>query len=197
MSNTSTNTVQRERAKRVSVSTPQQWEAVSSGIRFEMLELLTAIGPNSIAELAREMGVRADSLYHHMKKLVSAELVREVAFRRVGRQTEAVFDVVANKFDFDPSVENAVLMKLMRSIHRQTERNFERSLEGGIVDFSEKNRNTRIRADTASLTRKQLKEVKSHIEAIIQIFAEGRQEQKGDLFSVTLSMMPIKRDSSS
>ncbi len=128
-----------------------------------------------------------------MKILVSADLVEEVGFRRVGKQTEAVYDVVADKFDFDTNVDAECFVKLLKSTHRRCERNFKLALENGLVNFTEKKRNSYMGADTSWLTQEQQLLVNSHLQAIFEIFAEGRRNRKGDLFSLTLNLSPIQR----
>jgi hypothetical protein len=142
------------------------------------------------------MGTRADRLYHHVKKLVSAEIVEEVGFRRVGKQTEVVYDVVADKFDFDTNVDCELIMKLLKSVHRRCERHFQTALETGIVNFTDKRRNSYLGSDTSWLTTAELSRVKTHLEAIFDIFAAGRKNRVGELFSLTLNLSPIQRSRS-
>lgn len=186
-------TIQRQRRKSASVDTKDKWGVVCSAVRFELMEFLSACGPCSIAELAAQLGVKADSLYHHIRKLVEVELVEEVGFRRRGRRVEAVYDVVAERFDFDTNVDNEALMKLMRSVHRRSERTFEKALAAGTLDFREKTRNAYVRGETARLTPKQLKQVKQHITQIMDIFEDGRSSTTGDLFTLSFDLMPLRR----
>ena len=187
------NTVKKRRKKKVSIQTSKHWEAVSSAIRFEILSFLVACGPCSVAELARQMGTRADRLYHHVKKLVSAEIVEEVGHRRVGKQTESVYDLVAEKLEFDINVDSERFMKLLKSIHRRSERTFQNALDHGLVNFTDKKRNSYICGDTSWLTREERLRVNTHLEAIFDIFAKGRKDRNGELFSLTLNLSPIHR----
>lgn len=186
-------TTTRNRIRSFPVETQEKWDVVCSAVRFELLEFLSACGPCSIAELATHAGANADSLYHHIRKMVKVGLVVETGFRRAGRRTEAVYDVVAERFEFNTDVAPESLMKLMRSLHRRTERNFEKSLEAGIVDFGARSRNAYIRGETARLSTKELRRVKKLLTEIMDVFEEARKNETGTLFSLGFDLMPIRR----
>ncbi|MEO1525026.1 MAG: helix-turn-helix domain-containing protein [Planctomycetota bacterium] len=186
-----TKRAKRNRTRSFPIETKEKWDVVCSAVRFELLEFLVACGPCSIAELASHVGAKADSLYHHIRKMTQAGLVVETELRRAGRQTEAVYDVVADQFEFDTDVAPESLMKLMRSLHRRSERNFEKSLHAGAIDFSARSRNAFIRGETARLTAKDLRHVKKLLTEIMDVFEEARTNDSGTLFSLGFDLMPL------
>ena len=113
--------------------------------------------------------------------MVKVGLVVETGFRRAGRRTEAVYDVVAERFEFNTDVAPESLLKLMRSLHRRTERNFEKSLDAGIVDFSARSRNAYIRGETARLSSKELRRVKKLLVGNHGHLRRGEKERNGNV----------------
>lgn len=59
--------------------------------------------PGTVAEAAEKLDVPITRLYHHMKRLEAAGLLRVVATRRVGSTTERRYEVAAH--NFGPSAE--------------------------------------------------------------------------------------------
>lgn len=179
------------------VAHAEQFDAVASGVRFEMLTFLIAAGPCSIAVLAAQMDRRADGLYHHVRKLVGAGLIREVGFRKSGRQVETIYDSVADHFQFDVDFQTGRnverILQLMKATLRRSERVVTDAIEAGVVSFEEGSRNAFIRGDTAWLTDRDLQKVIGHLQAIIDIFERGRRQREGDLFAVTFNLSPLVR----
>jgi DNA-binding transcriptional ArsR family regulator len=178
----------------IPIDSPARWDAVLSGPRLELLLVLDAIGPASVAELAEHLGRPADRLYHHLRKLVGAGLVREVERRAAGRRTEAVYDAVAERLAFDPQAEPArePIARLARTILRRADRLFERALHAGAVRFGA-DRNATIRADIARLTGAQLAEVTAHLDRVAEIFEAGRRQPGGRLHTLTIALGPLIR----
>lgn len=183
------------------VETALQFDAVCSGVRFELITFLVAAGPCSIAALAEQMDRPADGLYHHMRKLSEAGLVREVGFEKSGRQLQTIYDSVADHFAFDVDFESGRnvdrILQIMRATLRRSERIMQDAIEAGAVSFDPKSRNSFIRGDTAWLDTNDLNNVVNHLQAIIDIFEAGRRKKEGDLFAVTFNLSPLVRSRSS
>lgn len=186
-----------QREELVLVEQAEQFDAVSSGVRFEMLTFLIAAGPCSIAVLAEQMDRRADGLYHHVRKLMNAGIVREVGYRKSGRQVETIYDSVADHFKFDVDFESGRnvdrILQLMKATLRRSERIMADAIEAGAVSFETDSRNAFIRGETAWLTPDDLRKVIGHLQAIINIFDAGRRQRDGELFAVTFNLSPLVR----
>ncbi len=191
------------RKKIVRIESAQQWDAISSGNRFEIITFLSTIGPCSIAELARQMDVAADGLYHHIRQLAKAGLVYEAGYEKVGKQNQVIYDVTADKFEFDVQSKRAIaknvdrLKKLNSTIFRRSERLFSDALESEKLSFNEKNRNSVLRSDTAWLTGEQLDRAKELMGELLDLFETGRKQPEGDLFFITLLFSPLVRSRTS
>jgi DNA-binding transcriptional ArsR family regulator len=64
---------------------------------MELIGALRTHGPASIRELAAQLDRPADGLYHHLRTLLKAGIVVEREQRKVGRRTEAVYEVAASR----------------------------------------------------------------------------------------------------
>jgi DNA-binding transcriptional ArsR family regulator len=60
----------------------QQIRAVASPLRQDLIDAVASDGPCTIAELAERVGRPADSLYHHVRRLVATGLLVEESVRR-------------------------------------------------------------------------------------------------------------------
>src|SRR3954467_15721721 len=81
------------------ISKAPQIRALSSPIRQDILDAVTAIGPCSVAELAAVIGKPADGLYYHIKRLVGVRLLEQVTADGTGR-AELRLDV-AHRFHLE------------------------------------------------------------------------------------------------
>lgn len=184
------------------ISTKPEWAAVTSPVRFEVIEFLRMVAPCSIAELGEAMARPADGLYHHLRVLVKVGLVVRGKDRRVRGRREAMFDLAARKFRFDvgepvgagKSPRNAKLARrLMASLGRMSVRAVGRALEMGIEVGQGKSKQIWGRVEAAWLDGAALAEVNAHIEAIDAVFERGREIRRGRLFTVGVFLSPVVR----
>lgn len=150
-----------------------QRAALASPPRQEVLEHLGAVGPATVKTVAERMGCTPHSLYYHLRHLTRVGLVTRVGNRRSGAREQAIYDVIAERFELelDPTDRDADELdrKTIRAALRRAEREFEavcdddpRWLSGdrGFVG--------RLRAPLPAAARK---EVMHHLRAIQKIFA--------------------------
>src|SRR4051812_783624 len=88
--------------------------ALTSPVRIEVIGALQTAGPCSIRELAGHMGRTPHGLYHHVRVLVAAGVLRVHETRRVGRRDEAVYALTAPRVagtpdPADPAGRDAVV----------------------------------------------------------------------------------------
>ncbi len=185
------------RLESMPISGAAQWEAFASGPRVEVVIFLAASGPCSVAELAHQMNTAPDGLYHHLRKLEDAGIVRQVGHRRVGRQTERLFDLVADRHDFDMDIRTGRNVRAFRTLLRALLRRCERLLDAAIgaraIDRAVTPKPYEFRGDATWLAEEDLAELNTHFAAIREIFERGRKTRRGRLFTLTLFMFPLVR----
>ncbi len=179
------------------VHTDEQWEALASEPRHEVMQFLGALGPCSIAELAHAMNAAPDGLYHHVKRLLGAGLIRSVGERHTGRRREAIYDLTAQRLRFDvdiPTGRNADrLRELLRERLVHAEKNFGRALAAKEVRLDEPLADSMIEGVSSWLDDESFQKVMRHLQSAVQIMAAEKRTRRGRLYSVTIVMSPTIR----
>ncbi len=108
---------------------------LSSAVRMDMVDQLAGRGPMSIRELAAAIGMQPSAIYHHLRKLVAVELVREAGARVVNRKSEKLYETPSRRMRLRRALEdpaNAALMRdIVEALCRQAERDFAAGQEAG------------------------------------------------------------------
>ncbi len=179
------------------IHSDEQWDAVCSDVRAEILRYLTSCGPCSITELAVAMGTAADGLYHHIRLLVSAGLVRALSIRPTGRRPERLYDASADRIRLDVEVASGRntqrLLRLLRATMRRAESIVSDAVSAGAIRLDEPIANTTIRSDSACLDEEDLARIQRHLAAIAQVFAAARGSNRGVLHFMTTVLSPLVR----
>jgi predicted ArsR family transcriptional regulator len=153
---------------------PEQWEALFSPVRLEIVQNLELHGPSSIAEIAGELGRTPHSLYHHFHKLVEVEILQIDETRRIGRRDEAVYSVqgrpVILSYEPDNAETRELRVKAASSLLRQAARDYERSLQSATRPAEQPEvRRYRVRLRPSSA-----KQIQKHLNAIVQLILDER-----------------------
>lgn len=185
------------RAATLLISTPAQWAAVASPVRLEILEFMRAIGPASVAELARSTDRPADGLYHHVRTLLRAGLLRQVGLQRTGRQSEAVYDLAAQtlRFDFDPVTGRNMdrYRKVARTVLRMTERLVGSALHRAGLRLDGPSKDLWCRIEAGWVSPADLAQLNHHLTAVNEILERGRTVREGRLVYWTCVLVPALR----
>jgi len=192
---------QRVREREIVLTTKAQFEAVASPLRLGMIECLHAIGPASVADLARRLDRPADGLYHHIRRLLSAGLIREAGSRPALRHPERLYDAAAHSIRFPPGHTAGAedVARIWRLLSTGAERSLLSALRAGRARFQGPHRNTSLRVETARLSREDLTQVRRHLDEIRAIFEGARdrheahrdEPRSGSLHSLTFMLTPI------
>lgn len=82
------------------IATPEQFEAIASPVRRQIVFTAAESGPCSVAELAEKTGRTVTSLYRHVKILLGVGLLVEAGSRGEGREREALYTTPAKRLTF-------------------------------------------------------------------------------------------------
>lgn len=156
------------------VRDPAQREALTSPVRLELLEHLGAIGPASVRDLAARMSRSPHSLHYHVRIMEEAGLLRRTGTVKSGPRDEALFDVVANRYEIEQSTgargTDHAEARAIRAVLRKAEREF---TDAVATDPALVHRDGcfagRLRAQLSAKARK---DIAQHLTAIQRIFAE-------------------------
>lgn len=179
------------------VRSDAEWSAINSSVRVEMLVFMLTVGPCSIRELASLMNRPADGLYHHMRKLVSAGIVRDVDVRSVGTQTETIYQTVAKDITIERNIGRKRTrdrsIRLFRTMMQHALRVVEAAIETQRAVLEGSKQNFRLNWQVSWLDDRQLAEIKQHQAAISGILQQGMQQRQGQLIAHLTYMVPVVR----
>lgn len=176
----------------------RQFDALSSPVRGEIVDVVDLLGPLTIAEIGSALGRPADSLYHHVRGLLSVGLlVRKGTMRTQGRKS-AVYDVPGRPMPLRyRHTQREHIQALIRSIAgmlRLAERDFRTAFSADLVRSSGRRRNTVHSRALGWYTDEEIHEMRSRIQDVIAEFRESARERgRGKkLYSLTAIMVPLE-----
>ncbi len=163
--------------KKFILSQPEQWVALSSEVRLQIVDLLEADGPRSVAEIAAEVGKTPHALYHHFRKLEQVGIIQIDHTRRSGSREEAVYDVcgrpVVLRLAPDTEATRAMKVKSARKLLRQAERNYEAAMRAAPKD-SRPEAQPELRHHLARLHPPSVRKIEQHLNAIYELMTQER-----------------------
>jgi len=187
---------------RLRLDRPDQFNALlGSPVRVELLEALQIAGePLSVAELARRTGRKPSALYHHLKKLVSAGIIRPAGVEKSGPRDQVLYQPVARQVEvaFDPKSAGdsaragrderlAAIQRGAGAVLRMAERDFRRC----VADAAERGATLPRPIDTsrekAWLGARDLAELHRRLEDVRAFLRSKSTPGRGRLVALTIS----------
>jgi len=162
----------------------KQIATLASPLRIMLVDTLEAIGPCSIADLGRAVGVTPDALYYHLRMLEKRGLIaRKANIVRTSRSLALAYD--AN----DKRNVNAVT-RVAGSMLRGALRMFRKAFKPG-VRTSGKRRELWAAQRTVRLSPRELETVNRLLNELLDTFGSARETQSDDrLYSITFVLAP-------
>ncbi len=176
---------------------PKDFNVLISAPRFEVVEVMRFLAPCTVAELAANLGRAADTLYPHLRKLMKIGLVVEAGFRKTGRHAEQVFDLAADDVDFD-ALDSAQLRKVIVRMQSMFLSVAKRGLRDAFRDslvvlHPPEERNMSILSFVARLTPADVKKIRQHTLAIVDVIHASRGSSAGTPFLWLGQLSPVVR----
>jgi DNA-binding transcriptional ArsR family regulator len=178
-----------------------QRAAVASPLRLEILGLFVSADPLAISDMAALMNRSAGSLYHHVRILEQAGILKQTGTRPKGKRHEALYLPTASRFAYDTSSGDedtiAGAVKMMATGFRAAERDLEASLrsdnrqmEGPDRDFYALRLHFRASPEL-------LAKINKHMNAVLELLrpnekTSSRYGPDDQHVSLTLALLPIK-----
>lgn len=187
-----------------------QIRGLSSPVRQEIVDAVTAMGPVSVAELARSLGRAPNALYFHIQKLVRLGLLvrREeatVGLRTRSRVTRAAtlrgrpstsYDVPGRpmRLAYQPEQPRtrAPMGKLVRSMLSSAGRSFVRAYRPDVAVVDGLDRNLWASRSKRMLSPPEVRAVNTHLRALVAILNQPKAAApgKGRLMELTFVLAP-------
>lgn len=173
-----------------------QLELLASPVRQDILDSLESMGPSSVSELALAVGLSADSLYYHVKKLAAAELIVERGTRPSDRRDESVYSLPSSRIRlrYDPKhpEQARAAGKIVNAMLRTGGRDFQAGLNSdrAVADGAQRNLwGARLKG---WLDAGQLRKVNNLLEQLHDVFNASAANPDKTLCALTWSMAPVE-----
>lgn len=158
------------------IRTPEQFEAIASPVRRQIVFTLAESGAMSVAELAERTGRTVTSLYRHVKILVGVGLLTEAGTRGEGREREALYAVPAKRLTFAkgplPRASREAIARGIAGDLRRASRLVTEALVSGRGTPTGPDRDAWAGTAMCWLTPEELRKVNEHLRALDRLITD-------------------------
>ncbi len=177
------------------VNSPDQLKLLTSPIRLAVIDSIAVMSTASISDVALDLGVPADSLYYHVKKLVSSGLLIEKGIQETSRRDEIVYSLpkpkLRIKYDLKNPANSKIIAKIFNSILRSTGKNFETAFSNPNSIVEGKKRNLWGAQLRGWLNDQELEEINVLLNQLHDIFDNAEKKEDKKLHSITWVLTPL------
>ena len=157
-------------ADELHIQDPAVVAALYDPLRYRLFRLLET--PRTVAELAAKVGLPADRLYYHVRKLTDCGIVRQVDVRVTGRHNERVFGRVADRIRFSGELDlDAGGSGLFRGIVDE--------LEAGVRAAGPDSTDGMVSYHVVSLDPERAAELERRLRAVISEYDDAADDGEG------------------
>jgi DNA-binding transcriptional ArsR family regulator len=180
-----------------------QLRVLASPVRIEIVGALQAYGSMAIRELAEKLARPADGLYHHVRELEKAGIVRIERTQRTGKRDEAVYALTAERFgqaqtSTTPAMKEAII-EAAGAVLRLAGREVRRAvLIQNTCDPREASATSksalalaRLSRQRSWLTPRDLKVLQARLDAIDRFLKKRMRHKQGAPFALTVALVPL------
>ena len=175
----------------------RQLRALTSPIRSQIVHALQAVGRASAKELAAQLGRLPESLYYHLRKLVSVGLVVEVEQRPSARRPEAVYALVSPHLSIDAEKRTKAWLEQTARLARLRLRAIERDYVAGLQRPELERRGSapqlHARQARVRLTKGGLRKVKKLVDELNSVLQQENARGHGEFYTWMTILAPAAR----
>jgi DNA-binding Lrp family transcriptional regulator len=190
-------------AKSICTTNVNQLRVLASPVRIEIVGVFQSHGPMAIRELAEKLGRPADGLYHHVRQLQKAKILRIADTRRVGKRDEVVWELTAERFGHTEKPKTQAMRQAIvdtaASALRLANREFRQAVlaeksarcQPSSPQPDESRSRTRLSRQRSWLTDQDLRELTAMLEHLETFLKERMGRKQGRPFALTLALVPL------
>lgn len=171
------------------IDSPAQLRALTSPVRQEIVDLLSAGGPASIAAIAAHLGRPADGLYFHIRRLLRAGLLVEHTPASGGRRA-ARYDVPGRPLRIRSAGPAAPVERVLNAAMRLGMRDLGRALRLPGVRLGGAKPDLRAGRHKGWLGAAELRRVHRLLQELLQTLQAGRPGRGRRLHTFTFVLTP-------
>jgi DNA-binding transcriptional ArsR family regulator len=169
-----------------------QLKVLESATRLEILDAVAADGPCSIADLAVELGKTPESLYPHVKKMLSVGLVKEAGERSLEGRSELLYATPSRRMAIGTrplsKARREALVRISRSCARVAQRDLELNMRQPDWIEVGPERNGHWSRNKGWFTPDELAELNELLSRIEDLAERGRRRPGTEPLAVSLSL---------
>ena len=176
-------------------------DALASPFRLELISQFGQDDELSVSDLATRTGRPATSLYHHIRVLEDAGIIKPVGTRPKGKRSEVVYSMaetmmgIAHEPD-DPTSKKKI-EQTVRAAFRSAARDLVAALDREDIAAVGPHRNTFSLILSSRVSRDLLAEINDRLRSLEELIAEAGENDPGpspdDQFvSLTIALAPIR-----
>jgi DNA-binding transcriptional ArsR family regulator len=178
------------------IEDPDQLAALASPLRQEICNTLAGLGEASTVELARQLGVPADALYYHVRKLVDTGLLVERGQRPTARRDEATYALghrtMKLRYRPDDDDNAAHVRRIVAGALKAAAADFDNGYRPELAVTDGGQRNLWGARHRAWLTNDELREVNELLARLGEIFGAAGGAGEGTLCTLTWVLAPLE-----
>jgi DNA-binding transcriptional ArsR family regulator len=174
---------------------------LASAVRQDILDSVAAIGPCSVAELARVLGRSPHGLYHHITRLEQVRLIKLRRTRGAGGRSRVELEVDRiQRLEYRPGDKESrtAVLRVVLAMVRSAYRYFSRAFRPGVARVSGPGRNLWAARARGVLSAKDRIRVHTLLRTLIALFeASRRSAEGGEMHEITFVLSPVVKRSPS
>lgn len=177
------------------IDNPSQLKQLTSPVRLAIIDSIAAMSIASISDLAKDLGLPADSLYYHVKKLVDSGLLIEKGMQETSRRDEVVYSLpkakIRIKYDLEKVENYRLITKIFSSVLRSTSKDFELAFENPNAMVEGPKRNLWGAQLRGWLNNDEIEEVNILLNRLHEVFESAEKKEGKNLHSITWIITPL------
>lgn len=173
---------------------PKALRALASPVSQELIDTLEAAGqPLTVAELATQLGKHADGLYYHLRRLLKAGLVVELADAAAASRFRTAAPTGARLQLLYPRSAAGCepVSRVVKSLLRTAQRDFERSLRSGSAVVTGVKRDLWAGRVKGWVSSRDLVEINHLIERLRELLHQPRSRERHRLIAAAWVLAPV------
>lgn len=165
------------------ITDPVQLQAIEAPVRWMIISILEKTTEASVREIAEELAVSQSSLYYHFDVLQEAGLIVPCGVAGEGRMASTLYRAAYKssgiRYDHEDKERLGGLISIVKAGMRAASRDLVAAFASGDIAPRGAHRDTFYFRDAAWLSKHELKELKTHTDAVQRLLESAGPRRSG------------------
>lgn len=181
------------RTPEIPVNSKARWSAMASPLRIQIVDRLRMLESAGVPAIAASLGRRPDSLYHHIRILERAGIIRTDGWERSGSHNQALYRLAGDvRFPY-PAMSGrgaAPMIAVTKALLRSADRGLAAALTRGGLKETGPDKDLWCRVHTARLSSADLAKVNSHLAQAEAVLTSAHERPGERTITMMLCLWP-------